>query len=162
MYKGLLSVFFSFLLFLTAISASAQQPGPTPDQFDSDTSQDDVLILVNVTAKELRFDAVPNTTVEFPGKPRRTTIWLTQRQNLPEKVEPGVTYRDIGIQLRISSRFADIERIVQEALGEVPVEDLPTSKTPPSTTKSPTSLTASAKSKSPVARRFRRGSVPRR
>jgi hypothetical protein len=34
-----------------------------------------------------------------------------------------VTYRDIGIRLKIVSRFADIDRIVAEALGEVPVSD---------------------------------------
>jgi len=38
-------------------------------------------------------------------------------------VQPGVTYRDIGIRLTITSIFADIERIVAEALGEVPAND---------------------------------------
>lgn len=125
MNKGFLSIFFSLAAF--AILASGQQPGPSPttEQFGSDTSKDDILILVNVTAKELKFDIVPNTTVEFPGTRHRTTIWLTQRQNLPEKMEPGVTYRNVGIQLRISSRFADIERIVQEALGEIPITEEP-------------------------------------
>ena len=33
----------------------------------------------------------------------------------------------IGIRLRIVSRFADIERIVSEALGEIPVSDAPNS-----------------------------------
>ena len=76
-----------------------------------------------MTAKELRFDVVPNPTVEFPGKPERDTVWDAERDNLPRPVEPGVTYRNIGIRLKIVSRFADIERIVAEALGEVPVTD---------------------------------------
>lgn len=80
-------------------------------------------ITANVTAKELRFDVVPNPTVEFPGNPRRDTVWDAERDNLPRPVEPGVTYRNIGIRLKIVSRFADIERIVAEALGEVPVTD---------------------------------------
>jgi hypothetical protein len=134
MNKGLLSGFLTILISLCAAGyTSAQQPAqtPTPDEFNSDTSKDDILILVNIKAKELKFDIVPNTTVEFPGTRHRSTIWVTQRQNLPEKVEPGVTYRDIGIQLRISSRFADIERIVKEALGEIPITDEPTTSSPP-------------------------------
>lgn len=128
MIKGLSSLLLSTLILCIGASypAAAQQPTPTPDEFNSDSSKDDILILVNVKAKELRFDVVPNTSVEFPGTRHRSTIWVTQRQNLPEKIEPGVTYRDIGIQLRISSRFADIERIVQEALGEVPITDAST------------------------------------
>ena len=83
----------------------------------------DLAITATVTAKELRFEVVPNPTVEFPGKPKRDTVWDAVRDNLPRPVEPGVTYRDIGIRLKIVSRFADIERIVAEALGEVPVTD---------------------------------------
>jgi hypothetical protein len=83
----------------------------------------DILIKATVTAKELRFETVPNPTVEFPGKPRRDTVWDAERDNLPRPVEPGVTYRNIGIRLKIASRFADIERIVAEALGEVPITD---------------------------------------
>jgi hypothetical protein len=83
----------------------------------------DLAITATVTAKELRFDVVPNPTVEFPGSPKRDTVWDAVRDNLPRPVEPGVTYRDIGIRLKIVSRFADIERIVAEALGEVPVTD---------------------------------------
>lgn len=83
-----------------------------------DTSKDDILILVNLTASELKFDAVPDPKVGFPGTNERATVWVTDRFNLPERIEPGVTYRNIGMTLRISSRFADIEQIVREALGE--------------------------------------------
>lgn len=90
----------------------------------------DLSITANVTARELRFEIVPNPKVEFPGKPERTTVWEAERQNLPRPVEPGVTYRNIGIQLRITSVFADIDRIVAEALGEVPASDTPAPTTP--------------------------------
>jgi hypothetical protein len=83
----------------------------------------DVAITATVTARELLFEIVPNPTVEFPGKPKRDTVWEAERENLPRPVQPGVTYRNIGIRLKIVSRFADIERIVAEALGEVPVTD---------------------------------------
>lgn len=85
--------------------------------------QADLSITARVTARELRFEHVPNPKVEFTGQPRRETVWDSQRENLPEQVQPGVTYRNIGITLRITSVFADIERIVAEALGEVPLSD---------------------------------------
>jgi hypothetical protein len=87
---------------------------------DPDVQEADVAIIANITADELRFDVVPNPSVEFLAKDKTHTIWQTERFNLPEKLEPGVTYRNIGIRLKITSRLADIERIVAEALGEVP------------------------------------------
>jgi len=118
---GVLIITFCFAL---AAAVRPQTPAPTPqtqstqEQFGSDTSGDDVLILANITAKELRFDIVPNTRVDFPGTKTRTNIWVTQRQNLPEQVQPGVTYHDVGLQLRISTRFADIEQILRDALRD--------------------------------------------
>jgi hypothetical protein len=155
-------VLFIFALFLAcgisgAQSVSAQQPQtnqpPAPDartapQQSSSTSTpaqtNDLEITANVTARELRFDVVPETKVEFTGSHERDTVWEAERQNLPRPVQPGVTYRNIGIQLKITSRFADIERIVAEALGEVPITDdkpagsiAPPTNTPPASTPSP-------------------------
>jgi hypothetical protein len=86
-------------------------------------AQPDLSITARVTAESLRFEKVPNPKVEFTGQPRRDTVWDSQREHLPEQVRPGVTYRNIGITLRITSVFADIDRIVAEALGEVPATD---------------------------------------
>lgn len=83
----------------------------------------DLAITATVTAKELSFKVVPNPKVEFTGKPERDTVWDAERDNLPRPLQPGITYRNIGIRLKIVSRFADIERIVAEALGEVPATD---------------------------------------
>ncbi|MDQ4122535.1 MAG: hypothetical protein M3209_13945 [Acidobacteriota bacterium] len=122
-------VIFGAFLFLVS-GANAQEQNKPAEQnqnqqraMPEDIANADVVILANVRAKELKFEVVPNTKVEFFGKPERRTFWETDRQNLPESVQPGVTYRNIGIQLRIVSRFADIERIVAEALGEIPVSD---------------------------------------
>ena len=90
---------------------------------DPDVEAADIAIIANITAEELRFEAVPNTSVEFLDKSKNQTIWETQRFNLPDKLEPGVTYRNIGIRLKITSRLADIERIVAEALGEIPISE---------------------------------------
>jgi len=61
--------------------------------------------------------------LKFTGQPERKTVWEAERQNLPAQVQPGVTYRNIGIRLKIVSVFADIDRIVAEALGETPITD---------------------------------------
>lgn len=122
----------------TATPSTATQ-SPTTEARDAQTpraeeseAQPDISITARVTADSLRFEKVPNPNVEFTGKPRRETVWESERQNLPQQVQPGVTYRDIGITLRITSVFADIDRIVAEALGEIPLSDdaQPTS-TPP-------------------------------
>jgi len=115
-------------LMLSTVQSSAQQQttqnsNTANKQTGDNTKNTDIEITAKVTARELKFDVVPNPRVEFTGKQERQTVWEADRQNLPRPVEPGVTYRNIGIQLRISSRFADIERIVAEALGEIPISD---------------------------------------
>jgi hypothetical protein len=53
----------------------------------------DIEIGARVKAKKLRFKQVPETEVRFSdgSKPK------TERKNLPDEVEPGVTYRDIEV-----------------------------------------------------------------
>lgn len=103
--------------------ATAQEKSAQGEGADVSVDTADLSITATVTARELRFEAVPNPKVEFTGQPRRETVWDAQRENLPRPVQPGVTYRNIGIRLKIVSVFADIDRIVAEALGEVPVSD---------------------------------------
>lgn len=98
---------------------------------DPDVEAADIAIIANITAEELRFEATANSSVEFIDKAKNQTIWQVERFNLPDKLEPGVTYRNIGIRLKITSRLADIERIVAEALGEIPISE---NSEPPKTT----------------------------
>lgn len=78
----------------------------------------DISITATVSARELKFEVVPNPTVEFPGTFLRDTAWEAERENLPRPVEPGVIYRNIAVRLVISSAFPDIDRILSDALGE--------------------------------------------
>jgi hypothetical protein len=119
-----------FLLGGTALAQSAppgQQSQPSkpaaPTQAEPAEESADLVITANVTARELKFEVVPNPDVKFTGQPERQTVWKAERQNLPAQVQPGVTYRNIGIRLKIVSVFADIDRIVAEALGETPITD---------------------------------------
>jgi hypothetical protein len=109
----------------TGTPAEQNTPQSTAQRSATQVSPEtaDLAITATVTAKELSFKVVPNPTVEFTGKPERDTVWDAERDNLPRPLQPGITYRNIGIRLKIVSRFADIERIVAEALGEVPATD---------------------------------------
>jgi hypothetical protein len=111
--------------------AQTQRTDETGSRVEESGAQPDLSITARVTADSLRFEKVPDPKVEFTGRPRRETVWKSDRENLPQQVQPGVTYRDIGITLRITSVFADIDRIVAEALGEVPASDDTRTQTKP-------------------------------
>ena len=81
-------------------------PAPAP-------SEPDVAIFATVHARELRFSEVPQGVVTSPPS-------KTERTNLPDQVQPNVTYRDIGIRLTITSTLPNIEEILDEALKEKP------------------------------------------
>ncbi|HEX5735941.1 MAG TPA: hypothetical protein VF131_24150 [Blastocatellia bacterium] len=93
---------------------TAQQPPAQPKANESA----DISITATVTARELKFEVVPNTRVEFSGTFARDTIWEAERENLPRPVEPGVIYQNIGVRLVITSIFPEPDRVVSGALGE--------------------------------------------
>jgi hypothetical protein len=65
----------------------------------------DVEIGAVAKAKKLRFERKPETEVEFPGSAPSSGSH-TERKNLPDEVEPGVTYRDVEVRWRAR---ADVE-----------------------------------------------------
>lgn len=62
----------------------------------------DVLIRATVTAAEVRFRTQPRASVRVPGCAGLDSVVVTERVNLPDPVQPGVTYRDVrvGIEIR--------------------------------------------------------------
>ncbi len=58
----------------------------------------DIEFTADVKARELRFDDVPDTEVHPPPQ--------TERENLPEEVQPGITYRNASVRLRIANEIA--------------------------------------------------------
>ena len=76
---------------------------------DGQTSgEPDIEIGAAVRARKLRFRRKPKTKVEFEGRTRvRTDDRIedveiesdsgSERRNLPEEVEPGVTYRNVEV-----------------------------------------------------------------
>jgi hypothetical protein len=82
----------------------------------------DIEIGARASARKLRFRRKPKTKVEFEGGTRVRSddrieeVELesdshTERRNLPEEVEPGVTYRDVevGWAAKARARLPDEE-----------------------------------------------------
>lgn len=74
----------------------------------------DVEIGASVKAKRLRFREQPKTQVELHGELREPegdgkleTASGSERQNLPDEVEPGVTYRDVRVRWRAAARLKE-------------------------------------------------------
>jgi hypothetical protein len=81
-----------------------------PDRFE----RPDVEIGASAKAKSLRFRDKPRTDVELHGEVvepgRRDDVDMTsgsERTNLPDEVEPGVTYRDVSVRWRAAVRIED-------------------------------------------------------
>lgn len=64
-------------------------------------AQADVVILASVTIDELRFDREPHGRLRVAGCPEGEGLRVLERRNLPERVQPGVTYRDVHVSVQI-------------------------------------------------------------
>jgi hypothetical protein len=92
---------------LSAGRASAQAAAPCAagDSARADTAGAAVRIIASVTIAELRFDAQPRATVRTTGcGGAASPVRVIERRNLPERVEPGVTYRDVYVAVEILGR----------------------------------------------------------
>jgi hypothetical protein len=90
----------------------------TPRKGDPDRLKDaDVEIGASVKADKLRFKRRPETKVDLRGEVRERDLPLpvetasgSERHNLPEEVEPGVTYRDVRVRWRAAAKLKDPEQ----------------------------------------------------
>jgi hypothetical protein len=70
-------------------------------------SEPDVEIAARVRADEVRFECRPEVRVRaYAGSPATAEL-VSERDNLPDEVEPGVTYTDVAIPWRLAARLAD-------------------------------------------------------
>jgi hypothetical protein len=89
---------------------------------ERETGEPDVEVGAVVKARRLRFRRKPETEVEFEGRSRvrsddriedveLETDSHSERRNLPDEVEPGVTYRDVevGWVAQARARLSDEE-----------------------------------------------------
>ena len=61
----------------------------------------DVTIIASATIQELRFEREPNARLRVLGCGEGEGLRVLERRNLPERVQPGVTYRDVYVSVRI-------------------------------------------------------------
>lgn len=72
---------------------------------DKRPATEDISITANVKAKEVRFKRKPNTKTRFWGDRELDTISGTERENIPDEVQPGIEYRDVRVRLLISGEL---------------------------------------------------------
>jgi hypothetical protein len=90
-------------------SAAQTQPASSPcplaaaaDSARPDsTARADVMIVASVSMQELRFDREPHGRLRVLGCGEREGLHVLERRNLPERVQPGVTYRDVYVSVQI-------------------------------------------------------------
>jgi hypothetical protein len=70
----------------------------------------DIDLSTSVRARRLRFNAVPPTRVTFDGVPGHVGESTVERENLPERVREGVTYRNVTVRWRATARVEGFEQ----------------------------------------------------
>ncbi len=67
----------------------------------------DVEMEFSVRAKELRFECKPDVDVVAFADAPATAELQSERENLPDEVEAGVTYRDIAVRWHAAARLGE-------------------------------------------------------
>jgi hypothetical protein len=70
-------------------------------------SEPHVEIAARVRADEVRFECRPEARVRAYADSPATAQLVSERDNLPDEVEPGVTYTDVAVRWRLATRLAD-------------------------------------------------------
>ena len=84
----------------------------------------DIEIGASAKMKSIRFDRVPETEVGFPGSDQERSGSHTERENLPDEIEPGVTYRDAKVTWRAEAvPRIEVTHELAEALADLAEEE---------------------------------------
>ena len=75
-----------------------------------------IIIYAEASAREVRFAAQPRIVVRLCGA-LTDSVRVVERRNLPERVQPGTTYRDVFIAVEIIGRL-NAECLSQRITGE--------------------------------------------
>jgi hypothetical protein len=67
----------------------------------------DVEIAARVRAAEVRFACRPEVRIGVHADSPATAELVSERDNLPDEVEPGVTYRDVAVRWRLAARLEE-------------------------------------------------------
>jgi hypothetical protein len=67
----------------------------------------DVEVDARIAADEVRYLEKPRTRTRVTGTPEPRRHEFTKRENLPDPVEPGRTYRNVRVRRRVGGRLAN-------------------------------------------------------
>jgi hypothetical protein len=67
----------------------------------------DVEIAASVRAKELRFECKPEVRVGAYANAPAQAESVSERENLPDELEPGVTYKNFAVRWRLAARLEE-------------------------------------------------------
>lgn len=67
----------------------------------------DVEMAASARAEEVRFECKPEVRVGAYADAPATAESVSERDNLPDEVEPGVTYRNVSVRWRLAARLDD-------------------------------------------------------
>jgi hypothetical protein len=70
----------------------------------------DIEIAAALRADELRFEYKPRVPVVARSDSPASAESVSERENLPDVLEPGVTYRDFAVRWHVAARLGDPER----------------------------------------------------
>ena len=111
------SVAFCIALFLMAASQALGQSCPPPRPGSpGDTTKADIVVAARIHAESLRFDVSPDVRASLSGCPQLDTARVSMRTNLPRPVQPGVTYRNVTVDVRLRARFSEIDCLIADIL----------------------------------------------
>ena len=67
----------------------------------------DVEMAASVRADEVRFECKPEVRVGAYADAPASAESVSERENLPDEVEPGITYRNVSVRWRLAARLDD-------------------------------------------------------
>jgi hypothetical protein len=67
----------------------------------------DVEMSFSVRAEELRFDRKPHVNIVAFADTPATAELQSERENLPDEIEPGATYRNVAVRWRAAAWLSD-------------------------------------------------------
>jgi hypothetical protein len=67
----------------------------------------DVEMAARARADEVRFACKPEVRVRAYADAPATAESVSERENLPDEVKPGVTYRNVSVRWRLAARLDD-------------------------------------------------------
>jgi hypothetical protein len=78
----------------------------------------EVEIAAAVRADELRFECKPEVRVAAYADSPASAESVSERENLRDDVEPGVTYRNVAVRWRVAARLEDPDPARRPALPQ--------------------------------------------